>query len=229
MNPGLFPAGTTPEDYLDGNQKASGSRNPNLAQTLFRGGYIEAFGSGVRRIKEACDAAGVKVEYRQYNDETTVVFHRPGSQVEYVAAGPEASANTDALPDPTAIRENETRKRDAKTRRENETRKRDAKTRRENETRGYAKSAVAKASIIDCLTASASPMGRAEIAERVGLSPSRASVYLRQLVQDGTLVVSGGSRWRVYRLANNSEMTESPAAEPIAPIEGRVDESDLKQ
>ena len=203
MNPGLFPAGTTPEDYLDGNQKASGSRNPNLAQALFRGGYIEAFGSGVRRIKKACDAAGVKVEYRQYNDETTVVFHRPGSQVEYVAAGPEASANTDALPDPTAIRE--------------------------NETRGYAKSAVAKASIIDCLTASASPMGRAEIAERVGLSPSRTSVYLRQLVQEGTLVVSGGSRWRVYRLANNSEMTESPAAEPIAPIEGRVDESDLKQ
>ena len=118
MNPGLFPAGTTPEDYLDGNQKASGSRNPNLAQALFRGGYIEAFGSGVRRIKEACDAAGVKVEYRQYNDETTVVFHRPGSQVEYVAAGPEASANTDALPDPAAIHENETRKRDAKTRRE---------------------------------------------------------------------------------------------------------------
>ena len=216
MNPGLFPAGTTPEDYLDGNQKASGSRNPNLAQALFRGGYIEAFGSGVRRIKEACDAAGVKVEYRQYNDETTVVFHRPGSQVEYVAAGPEASTNSNALPDPAAIRENETRKRDAK-------------TRRENETRGYAKSAVAKASIIDCLTASASPMGRAEIAERVGLSPSRASVYLRQLVQEGTLVVSGGSRWRVYRLANNSEMTESPAAEPIAPIEGRVDESDLKQ
>ena len=168
MNPGLFPAGTTPEDYLDGNQKASGSRNPNLAQALFRGGYIEAFGSGVRRIKEACDAAGVKVEYRQYNDETTVVFHRPGSQVEYVAAGPEASTNSNALPDPAAIRE--------------------------NETRGYAKSAVAKASIIDCLTASASPMGRAEIAERVGLSPSRASVYLRQLVQEGTLVVSGGSR-----------------------------------
>lgn len=114
MNPGLFPAGTTPEDYLDGNQKASGSRNPNLAQALFRGGYIEAFGSGVRCIKKACDAAGVKVEYRQYNDETTVVFHRPGSQVEYVAAGPEASTNSNALPDPAAIRENETRKRDAR-------------------------------------------------------------------------------------------------------------------
>ena len=114
MNPGLFPAGTTPEDYLDGNQKASGSRNPNLAQALFRGGYIEAFGSGVRRIKEACDTAGVKVEYRQYNDETTVVFHRPGSQVEYVAAGSRASTDTGALSDPTTIRENETRKRDAR-------------------------------------------------------------------------------------------------------------------
>ena len=178
MNPGLFPAGTTPEDYLDGNQKASGSRNPNLAQALFRGGYIEAFGSGVRRIKEACDAAGVKVEYRQYNDETTVVFHRPGRRSNMLLLGRRRQPIPTLYPTPQQY----------------------AKTRRENETRGYAKSAVAKASIIDCLTASASPMGRAEIAERVGLSPSRASVYLRQLVQEGTLVVSGGSRWRVYRL-----------------------------
>ena len=88
---------------------------------------------------------------------------------------------------------------------------------------------MAKASIIDCLIASASPMGRAEIAERVGLSPSRTSVYLRQLVQDGTLVVSGGSRWRVYRLANNPETAESAVAEPVAPIEDGADESDLER
>ena len=194
MNPGLFPAGTTPEDYLDGNQKASGSRNPNLAQALFRGGYIEAFGSGVRRIKEACDAAGVKVEYRQYNDETTVVFHRPGSQVEYVAAGSRAS---------TIGRENRTRESD--------------------------KVEAMRQAIIDCLTSSQTPLGRAAISQCVHLSPSRTSDYLRQLVQDGTLVASGGSRWRVYRLANNPETAASAAAEPVAPIEDSADESDLER
>ena len=194
MNPGLFPAGTTPEDYLDGNQKASGSRNPNLAQALFRGGYIEAFGSGVRRIKEACDTAGVKVEYRQYNDETTVVFHRPGSQVEYVAAGSRAS---------TIGRENRTRESD--------------------------KVEAMRQAIIDCLTSSQTPLGRAAISQCVHLSPSRTSDYLRQLVQDGTLVASGGSRWRVYRLANNPETAESAAAEPPTPIEDSADESDLER
>ena len=112
MNPGLFPIGTTPEDYLGGTQKASGSRNPNLAQALFRGGYIEAFGSGVRRIKQTCDAAGVKVEYRQHNDETTVVFHRPGSQVEYVTARQNDASQGDPSKSKTR-RKNRTRKPDA--------------------------------------------------------------------------------------------------------------------
>ena len=86
-NPGLFPAGTTPDDYLMGVARAPQSRNPRIADALFRGGYIEAFGSGLRRIKQACDEAGVSFEYFQEGNATRVAFHRPGSHVELVSYG----------------------------------------------------------------------------------------------------------------------------------------------
>ncbi len=84
-NFGRFPLGTTPEDYLMGREKGSHSRNPLIANVLFRGDYIEAFGSGIHRIKEVCDDAGVRLEYFQERDETRVVFQRPWSQVEFVS------------------------------------------------------------------------------------------------------------------------------------------------
>ena len=56
-NPGAFPAGRTPEMYLSGDSVAPMSRNPLMAQTLFRSKTIEAFGSGLRRIRDACAEA----------------------------------------------------------------------------------------------------------------------------------------------------------------------------
>ena len=107
-NPGLFPAGTTPDDYLMGVARAPQSRNPRIADALFRGGYIEAFGSGLRRIKQACDEAGVSFEYFQEGNATRVAFHRPGSHVELVSSGNSNEA------DAKIGRENRTRKSDAK-------------------------------------------------------------------------------------------------------------------
>lgn len=56
-------------------------RNPLIASALFRSGIIEQYGSGIGRIRDACSEAGVKFEYRQHNDCTTLVFHRPGSKL----------------------------------------------------------------------------------------------------------------------------------------------------
>lgn len=105
-NPGLFPAGTTPDDYLMGVARAPQNRNPRIADALFRGGYIEAFGSGLRRIKQACDEAGVSFEYFQEGNATRVAFHRPGSHVELVSSGNSSEA------DAKIGRENRTRKSD---------------------------------------------------------------------------------------------------------------------
>ena len=75
-NPGTFPKGCTPEMYLSGEEVTPHSRNPLIASTLFRSKAIESFGSGIRRIRGACDKAGVNFEYLQGRDATTVRFHR---------------------------------------------------------------------------------------------------------------------------------------------------------
>ena len=85
-NFGLFPAGTTPEDYLYGREKGTKSRNPAIANALFRGGYIEAFGSGLRRIRAACETADVRFEYHQDCGETRLVLYR-GAQPADVGDG----------------------------------------------------------------------------------------------------------------------------------------------
>lgn len=82
-NPGLFPTGKTPEAFIAGKVKPpSRGRNPLIANALFRSGLIEQYGSGIGRIRDACAEANVKFEYRQDDDCTTLVFHRPGSHLE---------------------------------------------------------------------------------------------------------------------------------------------------
>ena len=79
-NPGLFPAGKTPEDFMVGKARPSRARNPLIAATLYRAGLIEQYGSGIGRIKNACDAAGVRFEYHQEDECTRLVFYRPEVQ-----------------------------------------------------------------------------------------------------------------------------------------------------
>lgn len=81
-NPGLFPAGKTPEDFMAGKARPSRARNPLIAATLYRAGIIEQYGSGIGRIKNACDAAGVRFEYYQEDECTRLVFYRSAIQNE---------------------------------------------------------------------------------------------------------------------------------------------------
>lgn len=81
VSPGLFPSGDSPEKHLNGTSRGFKQRNPNIAQALFRSGLIEQYGTGIPRIKEDCEEAGVKFDYRQTEYDTIVRFERPGARV----------------------------------------------------------------------------------------------------------------------------------------------------
>jgi ATP-dependent DNA helicase RecG len=75
-NPGRFPEGVTPEDYIAG-RGPSIKRNPNLARLMYYSKDIESFGTGIQRIAEACEEADVKVEFRNGKLGFSVIFYRP--------------------------------------------------------------------------------------------------------------------------------------------------------
>ena len=75
-NPGSFPVGFAPEDYLSGAQTASKPRNQLIASTLYRSGDIETYGTGLRRIWHACDEQNVPVEVFQRSGSVHVRFTR---------------------------------------------------------------------------------------------------------------------------------------------------------
>ena len=81
VSPGLFPKGDSPERHLDGAASEFGLRNPAIARALFRAGVIEQYGTGIPRIKEACEAAGVRFRFEQTANSTVVAFERPGAQI----------------------------------------------------------------------------------------------------------------------------------------------------
>jgi ATP-dependent DNA helicase RecG len=76
-NPGTFPEGLTPQDFISGRER-SVKRNPLLATLMYYSKDIESFGTGLRRIAEACENAGVKVEFELLKRGFAVVFYRPG-------------------------------------------------------------------------------------------------------------------------------------------------------
>jgi ATP-dependent DNA helicase RecG len=66
----------TPRDFIDGKGR-SVKRNPLLAQLMYYSKDIESFGTGLKRITEACDNAGVNVEFEMLKLGFAVVFYRP--------------------------------------------------------------------------------------------------------------------------------------------------------
>ncbi|MDR1397166.1 MAG: putative DNA binding domain-containing protein [Desulfarculales bacterium] len=75
-NPGRFPEGLTPQDFINGKERSK-KRNPLLAQLMYYSKDIESFGTGLKRITEACDEASVKVEFEMLKLGFAVVFYRP--------------------------------------------------------------------------------------------------------------------------------------------------------
>ena len=75
-NPGTFPLGYTPQDFIDGNG-SSIKRNPQLAQLMYYVKDIESFGTGIKRISNECIDAGIKVEFEIRKMGFAVIFYRP--------------------------------------------------------------------------------------------------------------------------------------------------------
>src|SRR4030067_199039 len=61
-NPGTFPEGYTPEDFITGKERSI-LRNHLIAETLYKSKEIEKWGSGLKRIYGECRSNGVKVEF----------------------------------------------------------------------------------------------------------------------------------------------------------------------
>ena len=75
-SPGLFPVGYDPEGYLAGEESTSKPRNRLIATTLYRSGDIEIYGTGLQRIKAACDEAKVPFSVTQSRHGVHVTFTR---------------------------------------------------------------------------------------------------------------------------------------------------------
>lgn len=72
---GGFPRGHTPEEFLDGNKKAI-RRNKLITGVLYYSKDMETFATGLKRIKDLCDMAGCRVEFKAEKDDFVVVFYR---------------------------------------------------------------------------------------------------------------------------------------------------------
>ena len=71
-SPGGLPGGITEEEYLNG--MISVLRNPVIGNVFFRMHYIEMFGTGIRRIKEAYEAYTVKPQFHITDHSITVIL-----------------------------------------------------------------------------------------------------------------------------------------------------------
>jgi ATP-dependent DNA helicase RecG len=80
-NPGTFPTGLTPQDYIEGAELPV-HRNPLLAEILYYSKDIESFGTGLKRIVDLCQEADVKVEFKLLKMGFSVVFHRFNKEVD---------------------------------------------------------------------------------------------------------------------------------------------------
>ncbi len=76
-NPGQFPEGYSPEDFIKGEERSI-LRNPLIANTLYLSRDIEKWGSGIKRIYEACKEEDVKVEFRKLKSGFAIIFYRKG-------------------------------------------------------------------------------------------------------------------------------------------------------
>ena len=74
-SPGKFPEGIQPEQFIMEIRKPI-RRNPLITRTLYYSKDMESFATGLKRIHDACNDAGVKVEFRGDAYGFTVRFYR---------------------------------------------------------------------------------------------------------------------------------------------------------
>ena len=74
-NPGEFPIGYKPEDFISENLESI-VRNPLILKTLFLSDDVETYGSGFRRVYDECSANNVNTEYLLNREGFSFIFVR---------------------------------------------------------------------------------------------------------------------------------------------------------
>ncbi len=74
-NPGEFPIGLTPEDFIY-NNIPSMVRNPLILKTLFLSDDVESYSSGFKRVYEECKVNNVNTNYVISREGFTFIFNR---------------------------------------------------------------------------------------------------------------------------------------------------------
>lgn len=95
-SPGWFIEGQDPEEHMTGASQSSETRNPLITKTLYRSGDIEAYGTGIKRVKDLCGEVGVRVEYKRVPEGTRLIFHRNDAFAEVLTS--QVIQSSDAVP-----------------------------------------------------------------------------------------------------------------------------------
>lgn len=74
-NPGAFPEGFEPEDFIEKPERPI-RRNPKIARMLYYSKDIESFGTGLKRIVDACNDSNVGYEFKKLKSGFVVCFYR---------------------------------------------------------------------------------------------------------------------------------------------------------
>lgn len=74
-NPGEFPIGYKPEDFIS-HDTPSIIRNPLILKTLFLSDDIESYGSGFKKVFSECKKNNIKIEYIIAREGFTFIFKR---------------------------------------------------------------------------------------------------------------------------------------------------------
>ncbi len=78
-NPGSFPEGYKPEDFISGDERPV-RRNPLITSILYYSKDVESFGTGLKRIADACNEANCRFAFKIMKSGFVVVFFRSESR-----------------------------------------------------------------------------------------------------------------------------------------------------
>jgi len=91
-NPGDFPEGYTPDDFIKGRERSI-LRNPLIAETVYKSKDIEKWGSGLKRIYDECKINKVRVEFKELKSGFLVIFYRNASWADRKSEGVNEGVN----------------------------------------------------------------------------------------------------------------------------------------
>ena len=74
-NPGDFPIGYKPEDFIEKNMPSM-VRNPLILKTLFKSEDVESYSSGFKRVYDECNSNGVNINHIINREGFTFIFKR---------------------------------------------------------------------------------------------------------------------------------------------------------